>query len=108
MLGRLNTGGFSFRIWALLRPIELFHIDLTPTFYKNNNVTRLATTLISFDNAQMDLPPLRCLSKDQIQVTVDATLIYNISKPQVAVYETGKSACYFTKKKKHSTKQTMF
>lgn len=36
----------------------------------------------------MDLPPVQCVTKDQIQVSLDGTLIYNISKPQVAVYET--------------------
>ncbi len=31
---------------------------------------------------------MQCVTKDQIQVSLDGTLIYNISKPQVAVYET--------------------
>jgi len=44
--------------------------------------------LLSFDKAQMDLPPVRCITKDQIMVTVDGTLMYHITRPQAAVYET--------------------
>lgn len=45
-------------------------------------------TVLSLDNVQMDLPPLKCLTKDQIIVTVDGTLMYHVSNPQLAVYGT--------------------
>jgi regulator of protease activity HflC (stomatin/prohibitin superfamily) len=44
--------------------------------------------ILSLDNAQMDLPPFECLTEDQIMVTIDGTLMYHISNPQVAVYQT--------------------
>lgn len=39
-------------------------------------------------NAQMDIPPLDCLTKDRIQVQVDTTLTYNVTNPERAVYHT--------------------
>jgi len=39
-------------------------------------------------HAQMDIPPIHCLTKDRIQVDVDATLMYNVTDPERAVYHT--------------------
>jgi regulator of protease activity HflC (stomatin/prohibitin superfamily) len=36
----------------------------------------------------MDICPIKCLTKDQIQLTIDGTLMYHISKADAAVYET--------------------
>ncbi len=44
--------------------------------------------IANFDAVQMDLPPVKCITKDQIQVTVDATMTYRVSDLRLAGYET--------------------
>jgi hypothetical protein len=34
----------------------------------------------------MDIPPIKCVAKNMIQVTVDATLVYNITNLKKAIY----------------------
>lgn len=55
---------------------------------QQGNVVSLQGPLISFENAQMDIPPIACLTNDQIQMKVDVTIMYSISAPEKAVYET--------------------
>jgi regulator of protease activity HflC (stomatin/prohibitin superfamily) len=72
----------------LFYPIEtLKHVRWT---YKSqeNKLTIVQTHLLSFENNQMDIPPIACISADQIQLSVDVTLMYTITRPEIAVYET--------------------
>lgn len=55
---------------------------------QNGQLKILQGTCISFENVQMDIPPISCLTNDQIQMKIDVTIVYNIVSPEKAVYET--------------------
>lgn len=40
-----------------------------------------------FENCQMDIAPVECMTKDQLQIHLDGTLFYNIANPRRAIYE---------------------
>jgi regulator of protease activity HflC (stomatin/prohibitin superfamily) len=55
---------------------------------QNNKTVRHRFDVANFDAVQMDLPPVKCVSKDQIQITVDATMTYRVTDLRLAGYET--------------------
>jgi len=55
---------------------------------QNGQLKILQGSCISFENVQMDIPPISCLTNDQIQMKIDVTIVYNIVSPEKAVYET--------------------
>jgi len=40
------------------------------------------------DKRQMDIKPISCFTKDNLSITLDTTLFYLITKPEIAVYKT--------------------
>jgi len=49
---------------------------------------RINEYMIPCDNNQMDVPPIHCTSKDEMQVIVDVTLFYSIVDGKKAAYST--------------------
>lgn len=43
---------------------------------------------VSFENCQLDIPPLKCVTTDMIQAQVDVTVMYTITSLATAVYHT--------------------
>lgn len=75
-------------IHFLFYPIETLKSVKWTYKSQENKLTVIQTQLISFENNQMDIPPIACISADQIQLSVDVTLMYTIVRPEIAVYET--------------------
>lgn len=48
----------------------------------------IETDRIYSENSQMDVPPYKCITNDQIEVIVDGIVLYSIPDPKKAVYET--------------------
>jgi regulator of protease activity HflC (stomatin/prohibitin superfamily) len=69
-------------------PFESFKYIKWTYVGQQNKLKIIEGNMCSFDNAQMDIPPIECISKDQNLVTIDGTLFYNIMKPQLAIYHT--------------------
>lgn len=55
---------------------------------QNNEVVHKTYRYIPFDNIQMDVPPVCCMSSDQVQLTVDIVLFYTITGGKDAMYHT--------------------
>lgn len=68
-------------------PIEYFR-EVTWTVPTQQGLRKETKTLVSFDNSQMDIQPIKCLTKDHIQATVDFTIFYSVTDIQKAVYHT--------------------
>lgn len=69
-------------------PFESLH-TVSWTYYNQKNILKTMTQqIISFENVQMDVPSICCTTKNEIRVEIDVTLIYHISEPKQAVYET--------------------
>jgi len=68
-------------------PLECLR-KVTWTVPGQNGLRKQTKTLISFDNSQMDIPPIRCLTQDHIQANVDFTIFYSVIDIQKAVYHT--------------------
>jgi regulator of protease activity HflC (stomatin/prohibitin superfamily) len=69
-----------------------FNIVPWPLFYVkyiqwNWERTFVRGFIPSCENCQMDIKPIDCTTKDQLQVKLDGTLLYNINNPRKAVYE---------------------
>ena len=43
--------------------------------------------LFNMDKRQMDIKPVSCITKDRLPITLDTTLFYMITKPEIAVYK---------------------
>lgn len=43
--------------------------------------------MASCENCQMDIKPINCVTKDQLQLNLDSTLFYNINNPSKAIYQ---------------------
>lgn len=81
---RVLWPGHHFLQW----PMETLHWTRWTYPGQDGKPRVLHAQMITFDNSQMDIPPLHCTSSDNVPVTVDGTLMYNVSKPEVAVYAT--------------------
>jgi len=57
-------------------------------FDQKNELKVFAGNMFSWENSQMDIPPISCPCKDRIQITLDATVMYRIIDPKKAVYQT--------------------
>ena len=81
---RTLTPGWYFVVWPLsyLRTVNWSYVG-----QNNTRVKSSMHDLISINREQMDIPPIKCLTKDKIQVTVDGTVCYTITDPRKAVYE---------------------
>lgn len=75
-------------IHFVLFPAEKLKVVRWTYKSQSDKLTVLNTHLLSFENNQMDIPPISCISLDQIQLSVDVTLMYTITNPSIAVYET--------------------
>ena len=76
--------GFHFVAWPLatLRRIRWTY------FGQEGEAHVISGTTIPFQNTQMDIPPICGFTKNYIETTVDATVMYHVSDPQKAVYHT--------------------
>lgn len=80
---RIIYPGVHFVIWPFdtLKTVHWSYID------QNNRTVVKDTDLISTQICQMDIPPIKCICKDRVKVTVDATVFYNIVDVRKAVYD---------------------
>jgi len=50
-------------------------------------VKRISGQMGLLENIQLDVPPIKCISQDRVNVSIDGTLFFSIKTPRVAVYE---------------------
>ena len=80
---QLNPGWYW--VWwpfSRLRAVRWTYIN------QKGNLVIMDTDHLSRERVQMDIPPIKCLSKDKMRVTVDGTVMYTITDVPNAVYET--------------------
>jgi regulator of protease activity HflC (stomatin/prohibitin superfamily) len=87
-----RAGQFNRVLWPgihlIYAPVEYLRTVVWSYPGQNRTMRRIQQQMIPFDNSQMDIPPVHCLSKDQMKITVDPTLVYTITDPTKAIYET--------------------
>jgi len=74
---------------------------------QDGTIVHHETYHIAYDKVQMDICPIKCLTKDQIQLTIDGTLMYHISKADAAVYETDDVLNVFYQTAQQATRTTI-
>lgn len=81
---RILYPGWYFIMWpfSYLRMVRWKYIG------QNGQPIIRQTDLISYEKTQMDIPPIKSISKDKIRVRIDGTIMYTIVNPQKAVYDT--------------------
>ena len=87
-----RLGKFNRILWPgmhfIFYPFEYTRIIRWTYFNQNNKLQRLNSNTISIDNCQLDIPPIKCLTLDNIVVDIDSTLMYGVTDPKKAVYNT--------------------
>lgn len=53
---------------------------------QNNKLVTINSNILTARNAQLDIPPIDCLTQDSMPLTIDVTIFYNIENLNNAVY----------------------
>lgn len=72
---RILMPGLHFVFW----PLETVRNFIWSYVGQDGRLHTLSSRIISFDACQMDMPIVECISKDQIKVSVDVTVMYCIA-----------------------------
>jgi len=76
--------GFHFVMW----PISILKRVRWTTYGQDGKPVVFSGTYLPFQNIQMDIPPIKCMTKNYVDVMVDSTVMYNINDAKKSVYHT--------------------
>lgn len=72
----------------VFRPFETLRTVEWTKATQSGQKVKWSGQYVSFENCQLDIPPLKCITTDMIQAQVDVTVMYTITSLSKAVYHT--------------------
>lgn len=88
---RLLTAGVHW-VWF---PLDVL-LKTNWTYTGEHGYVRREESFVSSEAKQMDVPPVRCVTHDQLQTTVNVTVMYAITDLVKAIYESDDVLNYFS------------